>query len=148
GVLLTYSGVLFLCGLPLLRAPTWLLTTLATTTLAVGPALGLFLQQHTSTTFNFVAPSLADPFWTILHAPLLTGAYPVVIWCTPVLLGLILRRLKLSALVVHDQLLGWGVVATILPVASSLVLVAQPGHRTAWAAAQLATGGTSLAYEP
>lgn len=129
-VILTYYGVLFLCGLPLLRAPTWLLTTLATTTLVVGPVLWLFLQQHTSTTFNFVAPSLADPFWTILHATLLTGAYPVVIWCTPFLLGLVLGRLKLSELVVHHRLLGWGVVAMIIPVAISLVLVALHGHPT------------------
>src|SRR5699024_11138021 len=60
-VILTYYGVLFLGGLPLLRAPSWLLTTLATTTLIVGPVLWLSLQQQTATTFNFLAPSLSDP---------------------------------------------------------------------------------------
>src|SRR5690625_427020 len=129
-VILTYYGVLFLCGLPLLRAPTWVLTTLATTTLFVGPVLWLYLQQQTSTTFNFFAPSLADPLWTILHATLLTGAYPVLIWITPFLLGLVLGRLNLSSLAVQHRLIGWGMVATIIPIATSVVLVALNGHPT------------------
>lgn len=129
-VILTYYGVLFLGGLPLLRAPSWLLTTLATTTLIVGPVLWLSLQQQTATTFNFLAPSLSDPLWTILHATLLTGAYPVLIWVTPFLLGLVLGRLKLSQLAVQHRLIGWGVVATFIPIATSFVLVALNGHPT------------------
>src|SRR5690625_2790820 len=56
-VILTYYGVLFLCGLPLLRAPTWVVSTLAVISLVLGPVLWLYLQQQTATTFDFLAPS-------------------------------------------------------------------------------------------
>lgn len=140
-VILTYYGVLFLCGLPLLRAPTWLLPTLGAATLVGGPVVWLALQQYTSTTFNFVAPSLTDPFWTILHATLLTGAYPVIIWCTPFLLGLLLGRLNLADPTVQHRLIGWGLITTILPVVTSWVLVTLYGHpTTAYGWGQLSSG--------
>lgn len=129
-VILTYYGVLFFFGLPILRAPTWLLTTLATISLAVGPVLWLYLQQQTATTFDFLAPSLADPLWTMLHATLLTGAYPVVIWVAPFLLGIILGRLKLVEHAVQHRLIGWGAGAMLIPAGISVILTSLHGQPT------------------
>src|SRR5699024_9580974 len=67
-VILTYYGVLFLCGLPLLRAPTWFLASLSLLSLVAGPLAWLYLQQKTSTAFDFMAPALTDPLWTMVHA--------------------------------------------------------------------------------
>lgn len=129
-VILTYYGVLFLCGLPLLRAPVWLLTTLATVSLIAGPVLWLFLQQQTSTTFDFSAPSFTDPLRTIVHATMLTGAYPVIIWLAPFLLGIVLGRLALSERTLQHRLIVWGAVSTIIPLGISLLLMAVNGHPT------------------
>lgn len=129
-VILTYYGVLFLCGLPLLRAPTWVVSTLAVISLALGPVLWLYLQQQTATTFDFLAPSLADPVWTMLHATLLTGAYPLAVWFAPFLLGLVLGRLRLGDRFVQHRLIGWGLAGTIVPVGIALVLAAFNGYRT------------------
>ena len=52
-VILTYYGVLFLCGFPLLRAPTWLLMTLAGASLVAGPIVWLALQQISGIPFTF-----------------------------------------------------------------------------------------------
>lgn len=110
-VILTYYGVLFLSVLPLLRAPVWLLTTLALTSGIAGPMIWLGLQQRTTTTFDFTAPALSDPFWTIVHATLLTGAYPVIVWITPLLIGMILGRVQLGEHVVQRRLMLWGAIA-------------------------------------
>ena len=120
-VILTYYGLLFLLGFPLLRAPTWVVTTLALVSLVAGPLLWLYLQQLTSITFNFVAPSLADPLWTGVHSLLLTGAYPVVIWVAPFLFGLVLGRCQLGERSFQHRLMGWGAAATIVPLGISVV---------------------------
>ena len=122
-VILTYYGVLFFCGLPLLRAPTWLVTALALVSLAAGPVVWLYLQQQTATTFDFMAPALTDPLWTMVHATLLTGAYPLAVWFAPFLLGLVLGRLALSETAVQHRLIGWGAVATTVPMLAWLYLV-------------------------
>lgn len=129
-VILTYYGVLFLLGFPLLKAPTWLVSTLAGISLVAGPLFWLYLQQVTSTTFNFVAPSLTDPLWTATHALLLTGAYPVVIWLAPFLFGLVLGRCKLGDRHFQHQLIGYGAAATLIPLGISAAFVASNGLPT------------------
>ncbi|MDN6149034.1 MAG: DUF418 domain-containing protein [Yaniella sp.] len=129
-VILTYYGVLFLCGLPLLRAPTWLVTALAMVSLVAGPVVWLYMQQKTSTTFDFSAPSFTDPLWTIVHATLLTGAYPVAVWLALFLLGIVLGRLALSERAVQHRLIGWGAVATTVPMITWLLLVVANGFPT------------------
>lgn len=129
-VILTYYGVLFLCGLPLLRAPTWVPQTLSILGLIAGPLVWLFLQQQTATTFDFSAPSLTDPMWTMLHATLLTGAYPVVVWVVPFLFGLVLGRLRLTDRMLQHRLIGWGAVSTLLPIAAALGLQSLLGPPT------------------
>ena len=126
-VILTYYGVLFLCGFPLLKAPTWLVSTLAGISLVAGPLLWLYLQQVTATTFNFVAPSLTDPLWTATHATLLTGAYPVLIWLAPFLLGLVIGRCQLGQRRFQHQLIGYGAAATLIPLGISGALIASNG---------------------
>ena len=129
-VILTYYGVLFLCGLPLLRAPTWVVVTLSVISLAAGPLVWLVLQQQTTTTFDFLAPSLVDPPWTMLHATLLTGAYPLVVWLAPFCFGLVLGRLQLTNRTLQHRLIAWGAFGTLVPVAGSLVLMNLAGPTT------------------
>lgn len=129
-VILTYYGVLFLCGLPLLRAPTWVLMSLSLASLIAGPLLWLLLQQRTATTFDFLAPSLVDPLWTMLHATLLTGAYPVVVWIAPFFFGMVLGRLRLTDRTVQHRFIIWGAISTLLPVALSLLLMNLVGAPT------------------
>ncbi|HEY4558832.1 MAG TPA: heparan-alpha-glucosaminide N-acetyltransferase domain-containing protein [Enteractinococcus sp.] len=129
-VILTYYGVLFLCAFPLLRAPPWVLLTIATLSLVVGPLVWLYLQQFTSTTFDFVAPSLTDPVWTSLHALLLTGAYPVVIWLAPFLFGLVLGRCQLGDRGFQHRLIGCSAAAALIPLAVSAALYAVNGPPT------------------
>lgn len=126
-VILTYYGVLFLCGFPLLKAPTWLVTTLAGVSLVAGPLIWLYLQQLTSTTFTFLAPSLADPIWTAVHSLLLTGAYPVLIWGAPFLFGLVLGRCRLGYRSFQNRLIVGGAVATLIPFGISAALLAING---------------------
>lgn len=127
-VILTYYGVLFFSCLPLLRAPTWLVTLLAGITLILGPILWLLLQQQTATTFDFMAPSLSDPLWTILHATLLTGAYPVLIWFAPLLFGIVLGRLNLADRRVQNRLIGWGALSMLVAFGLSAVLMVFQGR--------------------
>ncbi len=129
-VILTYYGVLFLCGLPLLRAPTWLLITLASASLVAGPIIWLALQQLAGMTFTFLAPSLADPIFTATHALLLTGAYPVLIWLAPFLLGLVLGRCRLGYRIFQNRLIAVGTVATVIPLGISGVLALINGPPT------------------
>lgn len=126
-VILTYYGVLFLCGLPLLRASNWFLTTLAMISLLLGPVLWIYFQLQTATTFDFSAPSFDDPLWTMLHATLLTGAYPLAVWLAPFVLGLALGRLQLGDRSVQHRLIRWGTVSTIIPIGVSMALVAVNG---------------------
>ena len=139
-VILTYYGILFFCGLPLLRAPTWLVTTLATISLVAGPLIWLFLQQQTSTTFDFLAPSLADPLWTMVHSTLLTGAYPVLIWLAPFLFGIVLGRLQLAEHTTQLRLIVWGAAGMLLASGLSLTLVGIYGQPTGYGWDQLISG--------
>ena len=127
-VILTYYGILFLSVLPLLRAPVWLLTTLALTSGIAGPMIWLGLQQRTATTFDFTAPALSDPFWTIIHATLLTGAYPVIIWITPLLIGMIIGRVQLGENIVQRRLILWGAIATTAGLGVSAAVQASLGQ--------------------
>jgi len=126
-VILTYYGVLFLCAFPFLKAPTWVLSVIAGTSLVAGPLVFLYLQQRTATVFNFVAPSLADPWWTVVHSLLLTGAYPVLVWLAPFMLGLILGRCRLHTHRLQYRLIGYGAAATVLPLVVSAAFVTANG---------------------
>lgn len=130
-VILTYYGVLFMCGLPLLRAPTWLVSIIGLVSLIAGPLIWLGLQQYSSTTFDFLAPSLSDPGWTMVHATLLTGAYPLVVWLAPFCFGLVLGRGRLADRDVQYQLIGWGLAAMIVPIGQSMTLIAFLGEPAA-----------------
>ena len=129
-VILTYYGVLFLCALPLLRAPTWLLLALAGASLVAGPVIWLALQQLSGVTFAFLAPSLTDPIFTAMHAVFLTGAYPVLIWLAPFLLGLVLGRCRLGYRIFQNRLIAVGTLATVIPLAISGVLTLVTGPPT------------------
>jgi len=127
-VILTYYGVLFLCGFPLLKAPTWVLMACAGASLVAGPILWLALQQISGIPFTFLAPSLTDTIFTATHAVMLTGAYPVLIWLAPFLLGLILGRCRLGYRIFQNRLIAGGTVATLIPLGISAMLTATSGH--------------------
>lgn len=112
-VILTNYGILFLLGLPLLRAPAWLLTTVATVMLVVGPVVWVLLQMWSGTVFDFESPSMLDSPGVIAHEVLLSGAYPVLVWIVPFIIGLIVGRLALRSRRVQWQLIGWGAAATV-----------------------------------
>lgn len=129
-VILTYYGVLFLCGFPLLRAPTWLLMTLAGASLVAGPIVWLALQQISGIPFTFLAPSVTDTIFTATHAVMLTGAYPVLIWLAPFLLGLVIGRCRLGYRIFQNRLIAGGAVATLIPLGISAILTALNGPPT------------------
>lgn len=140
-VILTYYGVLFLFAFPLLKAPTWVLAAVGGVSLVAVPPLFLYLQQLTGTAFNFVAPSFADPPWTIVHATLLTGAYPVFVWLAPFMLGLILGRFRLSSHRVQHRLIRYGAGATLVPLLIEAIWQAIHGLPSAYGWEQLMSAG-------
>jgi uncharacterized membrane protein YeiB len=134
-VILPAYGVLFLLSLPLLKAPTAVLGFLTVVLLALGPVCWLLLQIIAGRRFQFTAPDITDAPGTILTGILFTGAYPVVVWCVPFLLGMLLGRINLAEHRNQRHLLTWGAAAAIVGYGLSRALVqmfGQPADTVGW----------------
>lgn len=110
-VILTYYGVLFLLGVPVLRWRARSLLLLALAWGLVTPALSMLLRPRLpAPTYQVPHPtSLADP-WQLLTELLVTGYYPVLTWGTYLFAGMGVARLGLGstrtarALLLHGTL--------------------------------------------
>jgi uncharacterized membrane protein YeiB len=134
-VILTVYGVLFLLSLPLLRAPTVVLSGLAGTLLVAGPVVWLLAQMASDTEFQFADPDLSVDVPGLLHRIFLSGPYPVLVWCVPFLVGLVLGRARLEDRRLQRQLVLWGSVAAVGAYGLSRVLIllfGQPGDGIGW----------------
>jgi uncharacterized membrane protein YeiB len=134
-VILAVYGVLFLLSLPLLRAPTAVLCALAGLFAAVGPAVWLLTQMAVGAKFQFADPDLTLDVPSLLHRIFLSGAYPVLVWCVPFLVGMVLGRARLDERRLQRRLVLWGAVAAVGAYGLSQVLVlvfGQPGDGIGW----------------
>lgn len=124
-IILTYYGVLFVCGLPFLglRPP-------ALFALAAAGCLLLPLASYGLRAGLDLQPTFAQPAFDRLDAPgqlleelLLTGYYPVIGWLVYLLVGMAVGRLDLRSRTVAAALLVGGAVLTVLAHAASAALV-------------------------
>ena len=131
-VILTYYGLLFLCGLPFLGLRARALFLLAGAWLLVAPVLSHLLRPHLpgrgseSPTFG----QLADP-GQLLSELLVTGYYPVLPWLTYLLVGMGLGRLDLTQRRVQATVAAVGAALAVLATVVSGALTRLDGVRTA-----------------
>ena len=131
-VILTYYGLLFLCGLPFLGLRARALFLLAGAWLLVAPVLSHLLRPHLpgrgseSPTFG----QLADP-GQLLGELLVTGYYPVLPWLTYLLVGMGLGRLDLTQRRVQATVAAVGAALAVLATVVSGALTRLDGVRTA-----------------
>lgn len=146
-VILAVYGVLFLLSLPLLRAPTRLVASLAGVMVVAGPVAWIGIQLATGTRFEFADPGLADDLPQVVHRVLVSGPYPVLVWCGPFLLGMVLGRAPLRERWLQRRLVLWGLVATVGAYALSQVLIllaGQPGDTIGWDRLRSAVGHSQM----
>lgn len=145
-VILPLYGLLFVACLPLLRAPTWLVATLAGTSLVFGPLFWIAVRFG-SDAFEVTDPGLLHPPGEILTGILFTGSYPAVVWAAPFLLGMVLGRLDLRNPALHRQLITWGAVSVVSGFLLSrllILLVGDPGRTVTWDRLISATGHSQM----
>ncbi|NUL47654.1 DUF418 domain-containing protein [Cellulosimicrobium funkei] len=146
-VILAVYGVLFLLSLPLLKAPTALVAALAGVMAVAGPVAWIGIQLATGTPFQFADPGLADDPPHVLHRILVSGPYPVLVWCAPFLVGLVLGRAPLRERRLQRRLVLWGLVATVGAYALSQVVIlvaGQPGDAIGWDRLRSAVGHSQM----
>lgn len=146
-VILAVYGVLFLLSLPLLKAPTALVASLAGVMAVAGPVAWIGVQLATGATFQFADPGWTDEPSQVVHRILLSGPYPVLVWCAPFLLGLVLGRAPLRERWLQKRLLLWGAVATVGAYALSqliVLLAGQPGDTLGWDRLRSAVGHSQM----
>ncbi|WP_227467957.1 heparan-alpha-glucosaminide N-acetyltransferase domain-containing protein [Nocardioides lijunqiniae] len=127
-VILTYYGLLFLCGLAFvgLRAPAAL--ALAAVWLVLAPVVTQVLRPELPAR-GFESPTfaqLADPA-RLLGELAVTGYYPVLPWLAYLLVGLGIGRMDLSRRAVQLGLAAVGAVLAAAAVGVSRLLLARPG---------------------
>ncbi|MDI3331322.1 MAG: DUF418 domain-containing protein [Micrococcus sp.] len=145
-VILPLYGLLFIVCLPLLRAPTWLLTVLSAAFVLVGPLIWLAVRRGTDA-FAIKEPTLADPPLEILDDILFAGSYPAVVWVAPFLLGMALGRLDLRDRGLQRVLLVGGAAAAVGAYALSrllVLLVGEPGRTVDWDRLVSVTGHSQM----
>ncbi|MGC0144836.1 MULTISPECIES: heparan-alpha-glucosaminide N-acetyltransferase domain-containing protein [unclassified Pseudactinotalea] len=127
-VILTTYAVLFLVGLVVVRAPSWLLLTASIAATAAGPLVWLGVQLRTGEVFDREPATLLDAPGQIVASTFLTGPYPVITWLGPFLFGMWLGRLRLQDRCVQIRLTVAGVVLTLLAELGSRALEAFLGR--------------------
>jgi uncharacterized membrane protein YeiB len=145
-VILPLYGLLFIVCVPLLKAPTWLLTVLAATFVLVGPLIWLAVRQGTDA-FTIKEPTLVDLPPEILDDILFSGSYPAVVWVVPFLLGMVLGRLDLRDRGLQRLLLMGGAAAAVggFVLSRLLVLVVgEPGRTVGWDRLVSVTGHSQM----
>jgi len=125
-VILTYYGVLFLCGLPFLGLTARPLLALATVWVLAAPVLSHLVRPALPDrgTASPAFAALADPV-RLLSELFLTGYYPVLPWLGYLLVGLALGRLDLSARRVQALVALVGGVAAVAATTLSRLLTRQ-----------------------
>jgi uncharacterized membrane protein len=140
-VILQYYALYFLLAALVLALPDrWLLTG-ATASLVAGPLVYLWGQMVVPEWFERgERATLGDPAGKLADDLLLTGAYPLLTWAAPLLVGLWLGRRNLAA-----PAMRWGLLVLGLVVAVAAALVAD-WLTTAFAEAFEEPGGPGFAY--
>ena len=104
-VILQYYALWFVLAIPFLRAPTWLVSSVAGTWVLIGPSILVWAQV---THPEWYAPRGSGAWLGTLGDVLLTGYYPTVSWLPVVLVGMVVGRLDLADRRVGGALLAVG----------------------------------------
>lgn len=142
-IILAYYGLLFVVAVPLLRAPAWLLGSLAVVAAVGTPVVSHLLRAGLPAVFpdgpseQLTPASLADPA-TLVTTLTVTGYYPVLTWTTYLLAGLAVGRLDLRRPRVAVLLLAGGGVLAVATAVVSGVLTRVAAGAGAFGAGELA----------
>jgi Protein of unknown function (DUF418) len=115
-VILQSFALFFLVGVCFVRAPKWLLATLASACLVVGPLVLTVFRRDGLPYFD----SKAGVAFEGLSAPdtfvrgLLLQHYPALIWLGFFFVGMLLGRANLSSAALGRRLFGWATVAAVV----------------------------------
>ncbi len=124
-VILPTYGVLFLGALLWHRLSTKVLGGVALTMLVLGPVI---VQGHQNTgEHKSRMPSLLDSPGDVLHSLFLSGAYPILVWVVPFLVGMLLARQDLRSRELHLRLIRWGATAAVLAFVAGQITTAALG---------------------
>lgn len=116
-VILPTYGVLFVAALAWRRLSDRALAASALVMLVVGPVL---VQAHQNPgEHKTQMPTLLDGPDVLWHTIMLSGAYPLLVWCVPFLAGMWLGRRDLRDETVQRRLVVWGGVAAVLAFVAS-----------------------------
>ncbi|MFE3292701.1 heparan-alpha-glucosaminide N-acetyltransferase domain-containing protein [Rhodococcus sp. NPDC059234] len=109
-VILPYYAVMFLLAVPLVYLSTRTLAVLAIASAAVTPVLSQFVRPHLPEPFTRQLSwetVLVEPIQSLANL-VFTGEFPVVVWMTYMLVGIVVGRLDLSSLRINAWLTGIG----------------------------------------
>ncbi|GAA4474360.1 heparan-alpha-glucosaminide N-acetyltransferase domain-containing protein [Rhodococcus olei] len=124
-VILTYYAVMFLLAVPLVYLSTRALAVIAVLGAALTPVLGQVIRPHLPEPFtrqlSWETLSL-KPFETLVNL-LFTGEFPVVVWMTYVVVGIVIGRLDLTSGRVDAWLVGIGALLMSLSATVSWILL-------------------------
>jgi uncharacterized membrane protein len=128
-VILTYYGLLFVCGLPFLGLRSRALLVTAAGAALVLPAVSYVVRDRDGWEPTYSQPSFGrlDEPGQLLEELSFTGYYPVVPWLTYLLVGLAVGRLDLGSRVVALRLLAAGAALAVVAHLTSAVLLATSG---------------------
>jgi len=137
-VILPTYGVLFVVALAWRRLSDRALAGLTLLMLVVGPVIvqGHQIPGEHKTTM----PTILDGPDVLWHTMVLSGAYPLLVWCVPFLSGMWLGRRDLRDETVQRRLLVWGGTAAVAAFVASQVSVVVLGDEAASGWNRLLTG--------
>lgn len=120
-VILPTYGVLFVLALLWRRLSDRGLAALALVMVVVGPVV---VQAHQIPGEHKTRmPTLLDGPDVLWHTMVLSGSFPLLVWCVPFLAGMWLGRRDLRDALVHRRLVVWGGVAAVAAFVASQVSV-------------------------
>ena len=147
GVILPYYAMLFLLAIPLLLLRTRWVVLIGLSAAIVVPVVSHLVRPYLplasleNLSMSYV---LSDPMGALSEL-LLTGAYPALPWMSYICAGLVIGRMKLSAIRTARRLLGWGVVLALGCRAAAWLLLGPLGGRAALQIAGLGDTGAAEA---
>ena len=129
-VILQNYAVLFLVAVVAIGLTDRWLLVLAGLSATLGPLAYLAAQQTAPVAFERNGTALTDPALEVINRLVLTGAFPLVTWAFPLLLGMWLGRQDLRARRTQAWLIVGGGTVALASVTTSRLLVATFGTPT------------------
>ncbi|MEX2550596.1 MAG: DUF418 domain-containing protein [Nitriliruptoraceae bacterium] len=122
-VILQSYALLFLVAILAVQLPDRWLLRVAGGALALGPVAFLLGRGAEPGAYTRISATVTDPPGDIVHALVLSGPYPLVVWIAPFLVGLWLGRRDLSSAGSQRRLLVVGGVTALIALFSARTLV-------------------------